>query len=441
MPRVAAWKVLRSGNPTPMRAVDRIANEAGIEGLDRGLLRAMVGSEVRHRGSLRRMVEHFTHGKPSSDLTAHIRLGLVQLFFLDQIPDHAAVSESVRATTGTLGLSKGRYVNAVLRSALRARREGTSGDPRCDLPGRELHLCEPIFSDPSEHLALWVEQALSIPAPLYKRWDKRYGKERALELARAALRAPCLSVRASRCAPDELNAELESQGLHPKASVHPAIRLLETGAAENLIASETFRSGRATLQGATALRAAELVQAGSGDRILDLCAAPGGKTAVLAEAGAEVVACDVDEARLERLAETIERLGLNERVELQPATQVESGSLEDFDAALVDAPCSNTGVLGQRPGARWRFGPATQRSLTALQDELLQRAASCVRPGGRLVYSTCSLEPDENSQRVRAFCATNPSWTIEEELEFLPATRAEEDPIDGGYAARLRHGG
>ena len=124
MPRVRAWRILRSGSTTPLREVDRAADQAEMDPRDRALLRKLVGCEVRRRGTLRALVARFARGKPNADVAAHLRLGLVQLFFLDRVPVHAAVSETVRAARDTIGMGRSRYVNAVLRAVLRARRSG-----------------------------------------------------------------------------------------------------------------------------------------------------------------------------------------------------------------------------------------------------------------------------------------------------------------------------
>jgi len=203
----------------------------------------------------------------------------------------------------------------------------------------------------------------------------------------------------------------------------------------SVMASAAFQEGRLTVQGETATAAAELVEARAGETILDLCAAPGGKTAVLAGTGASVVACDISVHRLERVESTCRRLGLLERVRLLESDGTAALGDERFEAALVDAPCSNTGVLGARPGARWRYGPKTKASLADVQRRLLAEAAERVRPGGRLVWSTCSLEPEENGQLVRAFLTAHPAWTLDAEALALPDP--ETGPWDGGYAARM----
>ena len=158
---------------------------------------------------------------------------------------------------------------------------------------------------------------------------------------------------------------------------------------------------------------------------------------MLAASGAHVIACDVSEERLNRLALTVQRLGCSELVETRLIEADGPAPDGPFDAVLVDAPCSNTGVLGARPGARWRWGPASMRSLDALQAELFERAVACVRPGGRLIWSTCSLSPSENEQRVARFLAEHPDWSLEVEAGHLPGSPGVDGPVDGGYAARL----
>ncbi|HVS10006.1 MAG TPA: transcription antitermination factor NusB [Planctomycetota bacterium] len=445
-PRHAAWLLLRSGSETPLRDVGPVAESSGLDARDRAFLRRLVGTEVRRRGTLRALVRHFARGKPDIALSTHLHLGLTQLFFMDRVPDHAAVSETVGAVHHTLGPSKARYTNAVLRAALRERREGHSGDPRRDLPLRDLHFAEPVFRDPAEHPLLWAEDALSMPPAIMKRWTARFGEETARALALLALDEPPLSLRVVRGERDALQAELTEAGAPVRGGRHPSILLAPSSEVEPVLSSAAFSEGRITVQGETALLAAEALQPREDESLLDLCAAPGGKTAVLAASGARVSACDVGEEKLSLVRSTLRRLALEDRVRLLASDGTRSlpeGEL--FDAALVDAPCTNTGVLAQRPEARWRFGPSMKRSLLALQSRLLTEAAARVRPGGRLVWSTCSLDPDENERQVAAFLAANPTWSLDLQRESLPDTATTQSegrgPVDGGYFARLRHCG
>jgi 16S rRNA (cytosine967-C5)-methyltransferase len=436
MIRRLAWELLRGGGPASRRVAE-VAAEHGLEPRDRALLARIVQTEARRRGTLHALVRRFAKGRPSRDLATFLRLGLVQLVFLDRVPRHAAVGETVGAASECLGLSKGKYVNAVLREVQRHLREGSSGDPRRDLVGRELHLDEAVFADPEVHPHLWAEEALSLPAPLHKGWVKRLGAERADELARALLEDPRVSLRVVSGEREPLLAELLTLDPTAAAGEHPRILTVAPGSVDRVLALEAFAEGRLTVQGEAALHAAELCGAGEGERWLDLCAAPGGKTAVLAGQGAQVTACDVSAAKLARLEETVARLGLSERVE--PCLLGEDGEppAETFDGVLVDAPCSNTGVLARRPEARWRFGPQSRRTLEEIQEALLERAAARVRPGGRLVHSTCSLEPFENEQRVRRFLEAHPEFSLTADRLTLPRPGDPRGPVDGGYAALL----
>lgn len=434
--RILAWQLLRDSQ-TPLREIDHAAQEAELDARDRGLLRKMVATEIRRRGTLRSMVRAYATGKPSADICAHLHLGLVQLFFLDQIPDHAAVSETVGAVHRTLGPSKVKYANAVLRNAARDRKTGSSGNPRRDLIGRDLHVDRDIFNDPTQHPLLWAEDALSMPAPIYKRWLKHHGEDKAEALARLALEEPPLSVRIVSGERDALIEEMRALDIECHAGKHDRLLLFTPAFTSAVVNSPAFTEGRLTVQGETAVRAAEFVAAQKDERVLDLCAAPGGKTAILAASGAQVLAADLDEPRLERIREGLARFSLEANVELRASDGTNAIPETDFDAVLLDAPCSNTGVLAARPSARWRYGPETKRSLTALQDRLLDEAAAKVKPGGRLIYSTCSLESDENSGRLKHFLERNSEFRLDEDHLYLPSSPAWGGPVDGGYSARL----
>lgn len=441
MTRVAAWAVLRSGSPTPLREVPRFCAERDLDERDSALVRRIVGTEVRNRGTLRALVRTFAHGKHKPDLVAHLHLGLVQLLYLDRIPDHAAVSATIGAVDDTIGRSKVRVVNGILRNVIRSRQEGKSGDPTRDLVGRDLHLLRPVFRDPEVHPLLWAEDALSIPASLLKRWTKRWGREETEQLARTFLEPPPLVVRGVGIEADETRRLLEELACEPTDAALPGLFRVDAAHTGAVTSSSAFGEGRLVIQGESAYAAARLMEAEAGERILDLCAAPGGKTVVLAESGAEVTAADVNSVRLELVRDNVGRLGFHGRVHGVESDGVSALEAGEFDGVLVDAPCSNTGVLGARPGARWRFGPETLRRLDGLQTRLLAEGASRVRAGGRLVWSTCSLEPEENGRRVRAFLDAHPGWELEEERETRPGFATGESPlgpIDGGYAARLR---
>jgi 16S rRNA (cytosine967-C5)-methyltransferase len=437
MPRVAAWLAL--GSEFPLRALDGACAERGLERRDRALARALVGLEIRRRGTLVRIVRAFTRRAPERELARHLHLGLVQLLYLDRVPPHAALSASVDAARETLGRTAASFVNAVLRAAQRALLPGRCGDPRRDLVDRALCFDRPILRDPARDRFAWGEDAFSIPAALLRRWTQRHGEERAFALARTFLDEPPLSLRVVRGTRSSLIEELVALGVEARAGSSESAILVPSEHTSTALESEAFRSGRVTVQGETASAAAELLCARPGERLLDLCAAPGGKTAILLAAGASVVACDVDRERLALAGETCARLGVERRLELVVSDGTRALAPGLFDGVLVDAPCSNTGVLGARAEARWRFGPDELASLVALQRRLLREGAERVRPGGRLVWSTCSLEPEENGELVQEFLAEHAEWSLEAEREAFPDY--ERGPIDGGCSARLARGG
>jgi 16S rRNA (cytosine967-C5)-methyltransferase len=437
--REVAFLALREGGDRSLEAVSYFAEEYELEPRDAGLARKIVGTVQRRRGSLRAIVNAVAHPKPKAELATLLHIGLAQLFYLDRVPNHAAVSETVLATNRFIGQAKGRVINAVLRKVLRTRREELTGDPQRDLPGTNVSFPIPLFRDPNEHFFLWVEDALSIPSALFKGWEKRYGRERALRLAHWAGDEPPLSVRPATGSVEDLAAAFRAAELEP---LHVGEHTVLFGAdqAADVLQSDVFKEQRAVIQGAAACAAAKLVEARADQRILDLCAAPGGKSTLMAAAGARVLAMDISDWRLLRVWDNLEAQDA-ERTPWVVASDGATALRPDatFDAVLLDAPCSNTGVLAARPEARWRYGPQTKQSLTQLQARLLDQAAPHVRPGGALVYSTCSLEPAENRAQAKAFIERHGgdvAWSIEAELEHLPDV--EQGFGDGGYAARLR---
>jgi 16S rRNA (cytosine967-C5)-methyltransferase len=213
-----------------------------------------------------------------------------------------------------------------------------------------------------------------------------------------------------------------------------AVRLLEHAAVRQL---PGYEQGWFAVQDESAMRVAAALAPEPGSRVLDLCAAPGGKTTHLAELmrnQGQIVACDVDDERLRTVAELSARLGITiiETVRLRPGLN-ENAPAGPFDAILVDVPCSNTGVLGRRPEVRWRLRPVDLKHLIPLQTKLLLQAAERVRPGGAIVYSTCSIEPEENRAVVDAVLQAMPELSLEADEAQVPGK-----PADGGYWARLR---
>ncbi|MGH7149658.1 MAG: RsmB/NOP family class I SAM-dependent RNA methyltransferase, partial [Planctomycetota bacterium] len=301
---------------------------------------------------------------------------------------------------------------------------------------RRFRFGRDVFPDPSADLADYLAAVHSHPRVLVERWVVRFGEEAARAIFEADNRVPPLTIRVNRmrATRERLLQDLRALGFEARAGVHPLAVRVDPGA-RGLIDSEPFRAGRFTVQDETAMEAVSLLDPRPGERVLDLCAAPGGKATQIAEAlddKGEILACDVSEDRLARLRENAARLGLRSIRPILRARDSREPPAEAVDRVLVDAPCSNTGVLARRPEARWRFSTASLRAVTRLQADCLRAGLRTLKPGGRLVYSTCALEPEENGELVRQVLLSVKGVEVAEE-RFRPPGPDR----DGGYAAAL----
>ncbi len=406
---------------------------------DRALLSELAYGCVRRLGTLDAVLAAASK-RPLPRLNAAVRtalrLGLDQVLFLDRVPAHAAVDHAVGWARGRAGPQRAGYVNGVLRRILREIEGRAVGAerPRHDVPredGSAVRLALPVFADPDEDEAGLLAGRFSRRPGLVERGRGRGGPPRPAQVLRAGIQRPPLTLRARRDR-DVVAARLKDRGVAFDAG--PGEAALRTRDGEAAVALVTS-SDDVVVQDATSQRVAPLLEARPGERVLDLCAAPGGKTLHLADmmGRGRLVACDVAPAKLALLEGLRPKMGAldYEVVGIAPegALPFEAGS---FDRILVDAPCSNTGVLRRRVEARWRLAPADVTTLAALQGALLARALPLLAPGGRLVYSTCSLEREENEDVLAASLAGHPERRGEVLFRAWPREES-----DGGFAARL----
>jgi 16S rRNA (cytosine967-C5)-methyltransferase len=389
---------------------------------DRALARRIAATVLRRLGTLRRLIGSFLdRGLPrnAAPVECALLIGAAQLLFLD-VPDHAAVDLSVRLVQRDP--RQARYsglVNAVLRRIARA---GTGQLDKLD------SLC------------------LDTPEWLLARWTKTYGEETARAIARANGYEPPLDLSVKSDAAgwaERLNGRVMPTG---------TVRLTAHGAVS---AMQGFADGSWWVQDAAAALPARFIGEVAGHTVADLCAAPGGKTAQLALAGAAVTAVDRSEPRMARLRQNLTRLGMVAATVVTPAEQWSAGP---FDAVLVDAPCTSTGTIRRHPDVPWRRAPTDLEPLVAVQTRLLEHAVGLTRPGGVIVFCTCSLEPEEGEDIVAAALDRDPRLrrspigatefggldgllTPLGELRTLPCHWPDADPklagLDGFYAARL----
>ena len=336
---------------------------------------------------------------------AHVlQLGVFQILFADGIPPHAAVSESVELARRVIGPRATGLTNAVLR--------------RIAAEGPEWYAALP--EETPEEAAL----RHSLPDWIAELWFEAYGDERARALCAAANRPPALSLWPNPLRDGERAVE---QWLREAAATvvrDEATGVLRVDGPLDVAGSQAFADGAVVPIARAAVLIAQRVGAKPGMRVLDLCAAPGGKTAVLAATGAQVTAVDAHTARAKTLRGTLRRLGIEAEV---VAADGRTYRAEPFDRILIDAPCSGLGVLAGRPDSRWRRTPEDTDELAALQVELITHARELLTPEGELHYAVCTLNPHENE-------AIAPAAGLEahDELRTWP-----DEGDDGFYAARL----
>jgi len=417
-PREIAIRVLRQRGPSGdyvEKLLERELIGHPFSPADRALCQELVYGVVRWQGALDWLIGRKTGGRAQNpSLRALLQLGLYQLFWLQRIPDHAAVHETVELAKRLGFGSQAGFVNAVLRAYIRER-----------APTKKM--LESLKStDPAA--------GYSHPGWLIERWQARWGAARTAQLLAWNNQPPPTYARLNTLNADaaRLTTRWQEEGLEfeERAYDWTGPRLVfELRRHPPLASLGSFQDGWFYVQDPSTLLAAQQLNPQPGQSVLDLCAAPGGKTTYLAQLmgnRGRIAARDNQPERLQRLEENCRRLG---------ATCVETTAAPGtFDLILVDAPCSNTGVLRRRVDARWRIQPQELTRLSRGQSTLLAKAALELKPGGTMVYSTCSLETEENEQVVRQFLEEHPAFELEGERQLLPFAEG----VDGAYVAALR---
>lgn len=448
MPRRAALESLVEAERGRFGDLDARLTQSRLAPRDRDLARELVQGTLRNRGAVDLLLDATVKRKPGKVdplVRAALRLGAYQIAFLDRIPARAAVHATVEAAKSLGGGPAAGFVNANLRAVTRLVGEPVAQDPgpRSSLPladGRFVPLTRPLLPDPATDMAGHLAARWSHPEWLVERFLEHHGPVATLDILASGIARPLLSLRPLTGREGTLAAALRERGIE----VAQEGRCLLVEGAGKVDDLPGFAEGWFTVQGPTAADVVPALSPEPGSAALDLCAAPGGKTLALAEAvGPEglVLAVDRSARSLGRLRAEIERRGLSHVAVLEAdATDPESfpsgvkGRPPGFDVVLVDVPCSNTGVLGRRVEARWRLEDADRITMLAEQGaHLLLVAAGKLRPGGRLAFSTCSIDREENQDVIRAFLAEDPSYRLLAERLTLPSGGRR----DGGYFAIL----
>jgi 16S rRNA (cytosine967-C5)-methyltransferase len=394
--------------------LERVLGQRSLSGLDRAFITELVYGVLRQQGYLDWVISQRTTrplSKLSTRLRTLVRIGAYQILFLSKVPDSAAVNESVKLAKAIGGKPVAGFVNALLRNISRKK---TFQFP-------DLH------SDPIGYVA----SRYSHPPWIVKRWIDRYGTERTIKLCESNNSAAPLTIRTNTMATTrgQLQKSLEADGIIsmpcPVAPEGLWLKLSSSASGVSLASLEAYRRGWFYVQDEAAQLIGQIVDPKPHERVLDVCAAPGGKATHLAELmenRGEMIAVDVSRNRLKRMTENIQRLGINMIHScVADATQdLRDLGVGSFDRILVDAPCSGLGLLRRNPEGRWKKTDELTRYYAPIQQKILQQVAPLLKTGGILVYSTCTTEPEENENVVEAFRKTHTSFQIKDLREVLP---------------------
>ena len=419
-PREIAARILRQWEQEPITAEALLsAALASVSGPDRGLCQELVLGVLRNKAWLDWLIDQKTNGRRQQPLSQILlRLGLYQIFHLDRIPDHAAVNETVNLARRHDLANQSGFINAVLRNCLREKNSWLE-----KLSGLRNNQPAIGYSHP-----LWLVQ----------RWRDRWPDYVSL-MEWNNLPAPVYARRNTLLTTaEDLEAQWTQEGV---AFARLKLSWLQEGLMFRIEPNgspgslPSFREGKFYIQDPSTLASVQELNPQPGENILDLCAAPGGKATAIAQRtqdNGSVLAVDIDEARLDRLRENAGRLGLRS---IQPKAlhQIDLKTAGPFDRILVDAPCSNTGVMRRRVDVRWRLNARELPVLARTQIDLLNRAAPLLKPGGVLVYSTCSIEAEENEDVITAFMRKHRDYKKETARALTPM----KDKTDGAFVARI----
>lgn len=416
-------------------ALTRQLRKAELDDTDRRFVTELVYGAVKAGDTLDWILRRYVN-RPLKKIPPMIReilrLGLYQIFYLDKVPDSAACNTAVDLAKKYSHPGTVKFVNAVLRTAVRE-------PERAKFPEGKGHA--------TEGLAL----ASQHPQWLVKRWVKAFGFEETQSLCDFNNGQALLSVRANtlRADRDMLLAALKEAGTEAEPSkwTPEGVIITAHGSLDRL---QPLQDGLCQVQDESSMLVAHVVDPQPGEFVIDCCSAPGGKTthlAALMQDKGRILAGDIYEHKIDRIQENADRLGISIiETQLLDAREVGQSYPAQADRVLVDAPCSGLGVLRRKPDARWNKSEAEISELPALQHAIIESAAAAVKPGGVLVYSTCTIEPAENQAIVEAFLAKHPQFQLEPAGDYLPVKRPEamvqlypqRDGTDGFFIARMR---
>jgi 16S rRNA (cytosine967-C5)-methyltransferase len=435
-PRGIAVKILNRIERTDSyldKLLDVELNSGELNDLDKRFLTELTHGVVRWKTRLDFIIEQFCKNKfamQDPNIRNAMRVALYQILFLSKIPHAAAVNEAVEFVKKIRGQKAANLVNAVLRNIIRNLN-------KLPTPDHE--------TDPVQYLSIMY----SHPSWMVKRWVDRYGLYETEQLLSANNERPTIVVRANtlKTTADELVKLFEERNIRNTRSKYLE-NFIKVGHLSGIYNLDLFEKGYFSVQDESSGLVVKLLDPKPGETVIDLCSAPGGKTTFIGELmknQGKIIAVDKYEHRLNLVKQSCERLGV-ENVEFIPKDALEV-DVEPADKVLVDAPCSGLGVIQKKPDIKWQRELSDIRNLAKTQIELLEKASKLVKNGGVIVYSTCTIEPEENIEVVKEFLSKHPEFKIDDARNYLPSdivngegcmeTYPHKHDMDGGFAVRL----
>ncbi len=411
----------------------------------------LVLGTIRNRHAIDTVIAAFS-GRPvdriPDKLLNIIRVGTCELVYSPVTAQHSIVNEAVENAKALIGKKQVGFVNAVLRQITRSitnRRidlsQSNPGRTLCQTPETGCEFDRDFLPDPESSPADYLSTVFSLPGWLISDWLSVFGPELTRRICLASNRKPGIYLRPNvlKTTVQELSEKFRLADI--EIEIVPQDSMIRVKSPRTITELPGFAEGLFTVQDITASRVVRMLSPRPHWKILDLCAAPGVKTTQLAEItgdSAMIIATDIDAERLRKVEENITRLGIKS-VEVVPYEQLQTSQFSilnsKFDCVLLDVPCSNTGVLARRIEVRYRITPDAIKKLIKTQSELLNTAASMLKPHGIICYSTCSIQKDENNNLVKNFLRKNRNFVLNaEKLSFPSAERLD---CDGGYTAIL----
>lgn len=423
LPRETALKILYDINKSGAYsniALNKYLEDKELSGLDRAFITELVYGVLKWRLSIDYIIDKFSSvkiKKLSPWILNILRLGVYQLVYMSKIPESAACNESVNLSKRYGHSASSRFVNAVLRNVARSK-------DNIDYP------------DKNKDLTAYLSIKYSHPDWMVKNWLSRYGESFTEELLRINNEPAPLTVRVNilKTTRDELRELLKKDGYEtePAKYIENALTIINPSSISKM---EAFVKGLFQVQDESSMLVGRVLDPRPGEVIVDVCSAPGGKTthiAELMENRGQVIARDIHEHKIKLINEAAIRLGIDIiKAEIFDASEMDLELAEKADRVLVDAPCTGLGIIRRKPDIKWTRNSNDLKDIVKIQEKILNTSSKYVKPGGVLVYSTCTIEPQENEELVKRFLESNKEFALEDISGQLPEGLAKDTAKDG----------